>query len=162
MLFVLCTFAKMYQLNLPDFEFKFRKGKAYPEIFDEIRKRYVKITPEEWVRQHWVKTLVKHYACPPGRIAIEKALVYNNTNRRTDIVVFDAYLKPLLIVELKAPEVKLSEMSLEQIGIYNASLKVPWLLLSNGMQHFVFKVDFEKQKTHLVEELPNYTEMIQP
>ncbi len=158
---VLPTFGKMFQLNLPSFDFKMRKAKAYTEIFDEVRKSYVKLDPEEWVRQHWLKTLIEHYACPKGRIAVEKSLTYNKTTRRTDVVIYDDKADPLLILELKAPNVKITEKAMEQIGIYNSQLKVPWLLVSNGIKHYVFHCDFQQQKTHLVEDLPSYEEMKQ-
>lgn len=158
---VLPTFDKMFQLNLPSYDFKVRKGKAFTEIFDEVRKSYVKLDPEEWVRQHWLKTLIEHYGCPKGRTAVEKSLNYNQTKRRTDIVIYDDDGKPLLIVELKAPNVKITEKTLEQIGIYNSELKVPWLLVSNGIKHFVFYCDIQQRKTHLVEDLPSYEEMKQ-
>jgi len=159
---LLPTFVEMYQLNLPSFEFKLRKNESGGEVYDFIRKKFIKLTPEEWVRQHWLQTLVQHYQCPAGRISVEKALSYNQTSRRTDVVVYDDHAKALLILELKAPEVNLDEKTCEQIAIYNTSLKVPWLLISNGIQHFCFKVDFHQSKCQLVEELPDYHQMQQP
>jgi hypothetical protein len=160
--FDLLTFVEMYKLNLPSFDFKLKQDAGRALIFDENRKRFVKLNPEEWVRQHWLKTLVDHYACPMGRISIEKELIYNNTKRRTDLLVYDEHAKPILLAEFKAPEVKISESSFEQIGIYNTQLQVPWLLVSNGIEHRVFKLDVQLGNIRLVEELPHYSQLAQP
>lgn len=145
-------------LNLPKTEFRFRKNeKGTLQLFDGIRKKFIDVTPEEWVRQHIVYFLMSYKQVPASMIALEKQLLLNNTKRRTDIVVYQPNLKPLLIVECKAPEIEINQSTINQALRYNLELKVPYVYLTNGLNHVFIKLD---EKTPLVlREIPKYDEL---
>jgi type I site-specific restriction endonuclease len=144
-------------LNFPKFDFRVRKkGKDNWEIFDVIRKKFVILTPEEWVRQHTIHFLVVFKKIPASFIGIEKHLILNNTKRRTDIVVYDSNLRPLLIVECKAPEIEITQSVVDQIQRYNLSLNVPALFITNGCNHVFFRLTDSR-----VEVLVNFPEFEQ-
>ncbi|MDO8967592.1 type I restriction enzyme HsdR N-terminal domain-containing protein [Algoriphagus sp.] len=142
-------------LNLPHFEpeLQQRDGKLW--IFDSLRKKFLVLTPEEWVRQHWIHFLIYHHNFPRGLFSLEKGLKYNQMSKRTDLVVFDRASNPYLLVECKAPGIKINEGSLSQIMTYNSTLNCPNLVLSNGLNHiYVEYSESEKkfvQKPHLPE-----------
>lgn len=146
----------MQKLNLPEYDFKMRQIKGKTEIFDEVRKKYLKLSPEEWVRQNLIKYLINDKGIPPGLISIEKGLKVNTMNKRTDIVVYNKKAKPGMIVECKAAGVKIDQKAFEQIARYNMSLKVPLLLVSNGLLHYCCKIDFEKKSFSFLESIPDY------
>lgn len=123
------------------------KGKV--KVFDEIRRKWLQLTPEEWVRQHLINYLVKEKKYPISLISVEKELVLNDTKKRYDIVVYSKSLEPIIIIECKAPEVNLSEKVLEQALRYNLVLKVPYLMISNGLNDFIIN------GTNKMNELPN-------
>lgn len=122
-------------LNLPQFEpeLQQRDGKFW--IFDSLRKKYLVLTPEEWVRQHWIHFLINHHNFPKGLFSLEKGLKYNQMSKRTDLVVFDRASTPYLLVECKAPGIKIDKGSLRQLMTYNSKLHCPNLVLSNGLIH---------------------------
>lgn len=122
-------------LNLPHFEPALRQTKGRLWIFDSLRKKHLVLTPEEWVRQHWIHFLVHHLGYPGGLFSLEKGLKYNQLNKRTDLIVFDREARPYLLVECKAPEIKMNEKTLSQAMTYNAKLGCPHLILSNGISH---------------------------
>lgn len=143
------------KLNFPEFEFRFQKNeKGNLQIFDMIRKKFVDITPEEWVRQHIIHYLISHKKVPSSMISVEKQLVLNNTKRRTDIVIFNSNLKPLLIIECKAPQIEINQLTINQALRYNLELKVPAVFLSNGIQHLFLKLENEAPK--VLKEIPDY------
>lgn len=146
----------MQKLNLPEYDFKMRQNNGKAEIFDEVRKKYLKLSPEEWVRQNLIKYLINDKGIPPGLISIEKGLKVNTMNKRTDIVVYNKNAKPGMIVECKAASVKIDQKAFEQIAQYNMSLKVPLLLVSNGLSHYCCKIDFEKKSFSFLESIPDY------
>lgn len=146
-------------LNFPKCDFRLRKNsKDVYEIFDVIRKKFVVLTPEEWVRQHVIHFLTKHKKFPAALIAIEKQLILNNTKRRADIVVYKNNLNPLLIVECKAPEIEISQMVVEQAQRYNLTLKVPVIFITNGCKHHLFRA-YEDQ-LHVIQEFPEFEQLI--
>lgn len=149
----------MQILNLPKFEFNIRTRAEKTEIFDGIRKRYVVLTPEEWVRQNIVEYLVNSKHFPKGRIGVEKKLIFNGMTKRTDLVVFDKNGLPQLIVECKAPEIKISQKTFDQIARYNLSLKVEYLLVSNGLNHYFCKLNSQDNTYQFIHEIPDYTEL---
>lgn len=104
-------------------------------IFDAQRKKYLILTPEEWVRQHWISFLIKNLNFPKGLLALEKGLIYNNLQKRTDLVVWDKNGNPYLLIECKAPQIKLTQKTIEQACLYNKQLQTKFLILTNGMQH---------------------------
>ncbi len=126
-------------LNFPKFDFRVRKKENW-EIFDVIRKKFVVLTPEEWVRQHTIHFLITNKKIPASLIAIEKQLILNKTKRRTDILVYDSNLRPLLIVECKAPEIEISQAVVDQVQRYNLSLNVPAVFITNGCNHVFLRL----------------------
>lgn len=122
-------------LNLPPFHpsMKFEQGKYW--IFDTLRKKHLVLTPEEWVRQHWVNFLIDHHGYPKGLFSLEKGLKYNRLIKRSDLVVLDRNGDPFLLVECKAPEVPIDERTLSQAMAYNKKIQSPNVILSNGIKH---------------------------
>lgn len=123
------------ELNLPAIVPKFlnKEGKVF--IFDFLRKKYLLLTPEEWVRQHWIHFLISNQGYPKGLLALEKGLVYNGLQKRTDLVVFDRAGLPYLLVECKAPDIEINQQVLSQALAYNQTLKCPFIALTNGRKH---------------------------
>ena len=146
----------MIQLNLPSFEYKLRKAEGKLWIFDIIRKKYVVLIPEEWVRQHFIHFLIDHLSYPRSLIKIEGGLQYNQLQKRSDIVVFDRKGKPWMVIECKAPEVKLSQNSLLQAALYNDTLKAHYITVSNGLTHLYAEVNWQERTTLWLEQMPAY------
>lgn len=147
-------------LNLPAFDAKVRKEGGMVQIFDALRGRWVKLTPEEWVRQHFVRHLIDALGYPSAMMANEVALEVNGTKRRCDSVVYErGSLRPLMIVEYKAPEVKVTQRVFDQICRYNMTLEVEYLVVSNGLRHFCCKVDISKGSYVFLERIPRYDEL---
>jgi type I site-specific restriction endonuclease len=131
------------QLNFPSYDFKIERQGESLKIFDAFRKKWVVLTPEEWVRQHVLSYLVQTKKYAAGLLAVERSLTYNTRKKRFDILVFDKQAKPFMLVECKAPEVKLSEETLIQICTYNTVFKVPFLFISNGFLHLLYALNDE-------------------
>lgn len=146
----------MSLLNLPGYEAKIREKEGKREIFDRLRRCYVTLTPEEWVRQHFVNMLIEHKGYPATLTANEVPITLNGMMRRCDTVVYDKNLRPIAIVEYKAPTVKIDEKVFAQIARYNLVLKVNFLIVSNGLQHFCCKMDYEKNSYSFLREIPAY------
>ena len=146
----------MMELNLPVTELRIEKqnGKAF--VFDRLRKQFVRLTPEEYVRQQFVSFLIEHKGYPSGRIANEIGIVLGNVRKRCDTVVYDNYLQPLMIIEYKSPSIAISQKTFDQIARYNFTLQVPWLIVSNGIQHFCCRTDKEKKEYVFVNKIPEY------
>ena len=147
-------------LNFPPFEFKFSEEDGQRKIFDIIRKKHLVLTPEEWVRQHMVHFLIEYKQYPKGLMAIEKSIKMDGLIRRPDIVIYDRDLKPLMIVELKAPEIVLKEDVILQIAMYNKVLKSPFIILSNGIKHFCAKVNYIENRLDFLEDIPEYKHLL--
>jgi len=144
-------------LNLPSYSLKIKEDNGINYIFDEIRKKYLVLTPEEWVRQHLIQFLIRDKKYPRSLIRLEGGLKLNSLQKRSDILLFNRHGEKILLVECKAPSVKISQDTFDQIARYNYVHKVQWLLVSNGLQHFCCEIDFEKQSYRFVEELPEYS-----
>lgn len=151
---------KPIPLNLPPHPFKLQVEDEQVYIFDELRKRFLKVTPEEWVRQHWIQHLVNGKGYPKTLIQSEGGLTLNSLKKRTDLVVFNQTGERLLIAEFKAPAIKISQAAFDQIARYNLVHRVPYLLVSNGMEHYYCKIDFDKSRYIFLEELPLYEQLI--
>jgi hypothetical protein len=149
----------MHQLNLPNYDFKIKKGEQSSQIFDIIRRKYVVLTPEEWVRQHFVKYLIEVKQYPASLIALEMSLKYNTMQRRSDIVVFNNEVKPILIVECKAASVKVSPAVFEQIARYNMALNVKYLIVTNGINHYCCSIEYENRTFTFLNDIPKYSEL---
>lgn len=133
-------------LNLPHYEPQLEEVDGILWIFDSLRKKRLVLTPEEWVRQHWINFLINHHNYPKGLFSLEKGLKYNQLNKRTDLVVFDRESNPYLLIECKAPKVKIDQKALNQIMTYNATLKSRNLILSNGLNHVYLEYSEEEKK----------------
>ena len=148
------------QLNLPDIELKTRKTESGKiEVFDNFRKKYIVLTPEEWVRQHFLNFLVNHKGYPASLIAVEKGLKVNQMQKRFDAVVYDNTRKPLVLIEFKSPKVKLDQKTFDQVSRYNLTKKVNYLMISNGINHYCCRMDYEKKTYFFLKETPLYTEL---
>lgn len=147
---------QMDQLNLPTYDFRIRRIGNKHEIFDEFRKKHLVLTPEEWVRQNLLMYLHHEKGIPTGLIAIERGLTVNKLKKRTDIVVYKNDGSPGMIVECKAPSIKIDQNAFEQIARYNMNLKVSYLLVSNGLTHYSCKIDFTNQTFAFLQEIPNF------
>jgi hypothetical protein len=146
----------MQLLNLPTYKFKIKSTKNKYAIFDIVRKKYVSLTPEEWVRQHLIHYLIKEKNFPISLIAIEKKITLNNLTKRTDILVFNAQGLPHIIVECKAPSIKISQHTFDQIARYNLKLNANYLIVSNGLNHYYCKMDTENEQFVFLKDIPNY------
>jgi len=149
----------MFALNLPAFEYKIRQDQGKNRIFDPLRRKFVALTPEEWVRQHFVNYLIDEKGFPAGRMCNECIINLNGLKRRCDTVLFDAFLKPLVIVEYKAPTITVNQAVFNQIAAYNMALKVKYLIVSNGLNHYCCRMDYENQKVDYLETIPNYIDL---
>ena len=132
----------MFTLNLPQYPIKVIKRNGRTIIFDELRRKYVTLTPEEWVRQHFVHYLITFKKYPQGLIANEVSLTLNDTTKRCDTVVYDRQARPRIIVEYKAPHIEITQTVFDQITRYNMVLKVDYLIVSNGLNHYCCHIDY--------------------
>lgn len=146
----------MINLNLPPFEYKVKKEDGKVWIFDVLRKKYIILTPEEWVRQHFVNYMTEQLSYPRALIKVEGGLTYNQLQKRSDIVVFDREGKPWMIVECKSADCKLSPATLRQASVYNATLKAKYLVVTNGLSHFYFETDWTSGKAISLGAMPMY------
>lgn len=150
------------ELNLPAFEIKVRRGAdTVMQVWDVLRRRWVALTPEEWVRQHFVNYLITEKAYPAGLLANEVSLRLNGTLRRCDSIVYSRRLRPLMVIEYKAPHVGVTREVFEQAARYNTVIKAPYLTVSNGMVHYCCRVDMESGACHFVKQIPPYTQLEQ-
>ena len=149
----------MIPLNLPSFEIKVAGTPQKPKIFDVLRRKYVALTPEEWVRQHFVHFLIGHKGYPQMLMGNEIELRVGDKRLRCDSVVFNNELQPRVIVEYKAPSVELSQQVFDQISVYNQLLHVDYLIVSNGLQHYCCKMDYEHSSYTFLKDIPLYTEL---
>ena len=147
----------MLSLNLPVFDTKIATRSGKNVIFDVIRKRYVALTPEEWVRQHFVHFLIAHKGYPSTLIANEVFLRLNGTQKRCDTVLYRRDLTARMIVEYKAPHIEITQAVFDQISRYNMVLKVDYLVVSNGVQHYCCQMNYKKQNYLFLEDIPDYS-----
>lgn len=150
----------MQQLNFPHYQFKLKEDDKRTQIFDTVRKKYVALTPEEWVRQHIIMFLITEKKFPASLIAVEVSLNRGNKKQRGDIVIYTNDGKPRMIIECKAPEVKITQDTFYQIARYNAPLKMNYLVVTNGLMHFCCKMDYEKGEHTFLKEIPVYNLLI--
>ena len=150
----------MLSLNLPSHPLKIVSRDNSLTVFDPIRKKYVSLTPEEWVRQNFVQFLINDKGYPPALISNEISIRLNKTAKRCDTVIYNRELKAMVLVEYKAPEVVITQKVFEQISRYNIVYKVPYLIVSNGMMHYCCHVDYDTQKVTFISEIPDYQSII--
>ena len=146
----------MYELNLPTFDFRLKKENSVVFIFDVIRKKFVKLTPEEWVRQHVVHFLLEQKHYPASLMNVEVGMEIQTMRRRADIVCYESDGGVRLITECKAPEVKITQTVFEQIAQYNMCLRAKYLLVTNGLEHFVCEINAEQKTYTFLQDIAPY------
>lgn len=146
----------MKKLNFPVYSFRFKNSENKVAIFDEIRKKFILLTPEEWVRQHTVQFLLQDKKFPKSYINVEKLIKINDLSKRYDVVVFQPNGAIFLLIECKAPEVPISQNTFDQIARYNLVLKAKYLMVTNGLNHYFCQMDFENEKYNFLKEIPEY------
>ena len=146
----------MSGLNLPSVDLKIRKQEGKEYVFDPLRKQYVRLTPEEFVRQHFVSYLIREKKYPSGRLANEVQITLGSVSKRCDTILYDDFLQALMIIEYKAPSVRIDQKTFDQIARYNMKLNVPWLIITNGMQHFCCRLDKETGGFVFEKEIPEH------
>jgi hypothetical protein len=151
----------MDALNLPTYSFSVKSEGDRSYIFDPFRKKYVLLTPEEWVRQHFLQYLVREKGFPSSLMSVEKEFRFNRMKKRTDILAYNRKGEPLLLAECKSPNVRVTREAFQQVGLYNLTYKVPWLVVTNGMKHYCCRFDEAEGKYRFVDRIPEWTE-IQP
>ncbi|MDO4165275.1 MAG: type I restriction enzyme HsdR N-terminal domain-containing protein [Bacteroides sp.] len=150
----------MLSLNLPTFDAKIATRNGKNVIFDVIRRRYVALTPEEWVRQHFVHYLFAHKGYPQALMANEVQLHLNGTKKRCDTVLYKRDLTAKMIVEYKAPDVEITQKVFDQITRYNIVLRVDYLVVSNGLQHYCCRMDYERNSYTFLKDIPDYQDLL--
>ena len=146
----------MQVLNFPKFTFRFKNSENKVSIFDAIRKKFVILQPEEWVRQHCVQYLIDVKGYPISLINVEKELKVNDLKKRYDIVIFNPDGSIHLIVECKAPKIKIKQDTFDQVARYNLALNATYLMVTNGLNHYYCIMDFDVEKYHFLEDIPDY------
>lgn len=148
----------MQPLNFPSYSFRFKNSENNVAIFDEVRKKFIQLTPEEWVRQHTLQYVLQEKKYPKSYLNVEKLIKINDLNKRYDIVVFQPDGSIFLLVECKAPEVKITQETFDQIARYNLVLKAQYLMVTNGLNHYFCRMDFEQEAYVFLKELPDFHE----
>ena len=146
----------MQNLNFPTYSFRLKNSENNTHIFDVIRKKFVVLQPEEWVRQHCVQYLIQEKNYPISLINVEKVVLINGLKKRYDIVVFNPDGSLALVVECKAPKVKITQAAFDQIARYNLTLKAPYLMVTNGLNHYFCTMNHDLESFEFLESLPNY------
>lgn len=146
----------MQSLNLPPYEFRIKTEDEKKFIFDSVRKRFVQLTPEEWVRQNFMRFMITEKKYPESLMAVEKQIILNEILFRFDLLVYRRNGQPLLIAEFKAPNIKITQETFDQVVRYNMALKAETIVVSNGMQHFVCNIDYQNNSYSYLKEVPSY------
>ena len=147
---------KMFRLNLPPYPIKIQEKGGKRQIFDFLRRKWVALTPEEWVRQHFTHFLTDHKGYPAALMANEVELRIGEKRLRCDTLLYNKELCPRMIIEYKAPTIQLQQKTFDQITVYNLLLKVDYLIVSNGLQHYCCKMDYANQSYQFLESIPEY------
>lgn len=148
------------KLNLPAFDVRVAVGDGGERmIYDRLRMKFVALTPEEWVRQHFVEFMIAHKGYPPSLMANEVGITLNGTRRRCDTVVFDRHGRPAVIVEYKAPSIEVTQKTFDQIVRYNMVLRVKYLIVSNGLTHYCCAIDYDSHSYSFVRGIPDYSSL---
>ncbi len=146
----------MQQLNFPTYTFRFKNSENKVSIFDEVRKKFIILTPEEWVRQNVVQYLLQEKKYPKSYINVEKLIKVNDLSKRYDVIVYQPNGEIFLLIECKAPEIKIAQETFNQIARYNLTLKANYLMVTNGVNHYFCEMDFENEKYNFLKELPEF------
>ena len=151
----------MQQLNFSNYSFRFKNSENKVLIFDEIRKKFIILTPEEWVRQHVIHYLLNELNYPKSVINVEKLIKINDLSKRYDVVVFKSTGEILVLIECKAPSITISQATFDQIARYNLVLNAQFLMVTNGLNHYFCQMDFENEKYLFLKNLPTYNNIIE-
>ncbi len=151
----------MQALNFPKFSFRFKNSENKISIFDSIRKKFVILQPEEWVRQHCVQYLINNKGYPKSLINVEKELIVNSLRKRYDIVIYNSNGSIHLIVECKAPKITINQSTFDQIARYNLELNASYLMVTNGLNHYYCQMDFENERYNFLKEIPDFSKQPQ-
>ena len=146
----------MFRLNLPPYPIKIQEKGEKRQIFDFLRRKWVALTPEEWVRQHFTHFLVEQKNYPQALLANEVELRIGEKRLRCDTLLYNKELRPRMIIEYKAPTIQIQQKTFDQISVYNLLLKVDYLVVSNGLRHYCCKMDYERQSYQFLEDIPDY------
>jgi hypothetical protein len=149
----------MHKLNLPQYEFKYKSYNNLLFIFDNIRKKYVLLTEEEYVRQNFIQYLINEKGYSKSLIKVETGLKLNNLNKRSDIVIYNNKGKAIMIVECKSPNIIIGQDVFDQIARYNMTLKVEYLIVTNGINHYCCKIDYINMNYSFIDNIPEYKEI---
>lgn len=149
----------MLQLNLPPYNIKVKNENGQRKVFDILRRKYLVITPEEWVRQHFIHYLIDYKGYPISLLANEIPLSIGEKVIRADSVLYDSHLRPRMIIEYKAPHIQLTQKVFDQISAYNLLLHVDYLIVSNGIDTYICKMDYEHQTYTFLPSIPDYKEL---
>jgi hypothetical protein len=144
------------QLNLPEYEINVAEKDGKQQIFDFLRRKFVAMTPEEWVRQHFVHFLVEHKGYPKGLLVNETELRIGDKRLRCDTVLYNKNMQPQMIIEYKAPQIQIQQKTFDQIAVYNLLLHADYLVVSNGIQHYCCQMDYENRSYRFLTEIPEY------
>ena len=150
----------MIKLNIPSFQMKLSGTQERPKILDILRRKFVALTPEEWVRQHFIHFLIEHKGYPSALMANEVALSCGNKQLRADTVLYDRDLNARMIIEYKAPTIKITKRVFEQVTAYNFLLHVDYLIVSNGLTHYCCKMNYENNSYMLLTSIPDYKDCL--
>jgi hypothetical protein len=145
-------------LNLPEFDLKLKRDSESLFIFDEIRLKWLSLTPEEWVRQNFIKYLTNHLYYPKNKIGIEQTVNINRLQKRCDILIYDSNTLPLMVIECKAPIVKIDQKVFDQAQRYTTELQLQHIILTNGVKHYYCRK--EKDEFKISEQIPDYRSLI--
>lgn len=149
----------MQKLNLPPYPIRVQNTGNRTTIFDILRQRYVTLTPEEWVRQHFINYLTRHLGYPTGLLANETEIVIGDKHLRCDSVLYDHNAAPRMIIEYKAPSIKITQKVFDQITAYNLLLRVDYLIISNGIEHYCCKMNYDAGTYTFLQHIPQYSEL---
>jgi len=147
----------MWQLNLPEFKFNIKKTADKLFILDSLRKKFVKLTPEEWVRQNFIQYLIQIKNFPGALIALESQIEINGMKKRCDAIVFNRYAKPMIIIEFKAPTVPITQKTFDQAAVYNSKLHIDFFIISNGIQHYFCEINNDKMNYDFHPDIPDFS-----
>ncbi len=147
----------MRKLNFPAYQFRLKNSENKVRIFDLIRKKFVDLQPEEWVRQHVLHFLIETKNYPKSLINVEKQLTINALKKRYDIVIYNSKGAIHLLVECKAPEIKIDQKTFDQIARYNLQLEASYLMVTNGLEHFFCKMNLDEEKYTFLKDIPDFS-----
>lgn len=149
------------QLNLPEYSFRIADKGGTEVIFDTVRKKWVRLTPEEWVRQNFVRYLINEGSYPAGLIVIEKSFTYNRLKRRADIVIYNRTGEPVMIIECKSHEIEIIDNEVfDQVTNYNREFSVPYFVVTNGLIHLAFKINQGNNRPEYLDVIPLYEDLL--